>query len=232
MNRPFVAFDLDDTLYLERDYVRSGFEAAGEWAKERVGIADFSQRAWRWFEQGRRGDIFNQVLAEIGRNHDDSLVDELVQAYRTHKPRIALLADAGACLRLLRGKAPLAIVTDGPVSSQRAKIEALGLERLIDEFVFTHAWGPEFAKPHPRAFQFLQTRWASTCSRFVYVGDNPVKDFPAPRALGWMTVRVRRPDGLYYSVRGPDGTAAHLEVNDLLEFLDALWPRWHRFQPE
>ncbi|MGQ9635778.1 MAG: HAD family hydrolase, partial [Bryobacteraceae bacterium] len=66
MSQPFVAFDLDDTLYLERDYVRSGFEAVGEWAKERLGIGDFTQRAWRWFQQGRRGDIFNQVLVEIG----------------------------------------------------------------------------------------------------------------------------------------------------------------------
>ncbi|MGQ9635777.1 MAG: HAD family hydrolase, partial [Bryobacteraceae bacterium] len=160
------------------------------------------------------------------RNHALSLIDELVQAYRTHKPRIALLSDAAACLRLLHRKAPLAIVTDGPVSSQRAKVEALGLDRFIDEFVFTHAWGPEFAKPHPRAFQFLQTRWDATSSIFVYVGDNPVKDFAAPRALGWTTVRVRRPDGLYCSVPGPDGAGADLEVRDLLQFLDAIWPGW------
>ena len=28
-----LVFDIDDTLYLERDYVRSGFGAAGRWAR-------------------------------------------------------------------------------------------------------------------------------------------------------------------------------------------------------
>ena len=29
----------------------------------------------------------------------------------------------------------------------------------------------------------------------VYVGDNPTKDFKAPRDLGWLTVRLRHAQG-------------------------------------
>ena len=29
--------------------------------------------------------------------------------------------------------------------------------------------------------------------RFVYVGDNPAKDFVAPNAMGWTTIMIRRP---------------------------------------
>ena len=36
-----VAFDLDDTLYLERDYVRSGFWAVGRWIESHVAVTDF-----------------------------------------------------------------------------------------------------------------------------------------------------------------------------------------------
>src|SRR5207302_9076607 len=40
MNELCVVFDIDDTLYLERDYVRSGFRAVGTWAEQWLRIPD------------------------------------------------------------------------------------------------------------------------------------------------------------------------------------------------
>jgi putative hydrolase of the HAD superfamily len=37
----------------------------------------------------------------------------------------------------------------------------------------------------------------SAAERCVYIGDNPAKDFYGARRLGWFTVQVRRPDGIY-----------------------------------
>jgi putative hydrolase of the HAD superfamily len=31
----------------------------------------------------------------------------------------------------------------------------------------------------------------------LYVGDNPQKDFYGARILGWKTVQIKRPDGIY-----------------------------------
>src|SRR5690606_41459193 len=45
----------DDTLYLERDYVRSGFHAVGEHLRRTHGVDGFSRRAWELFESGHRG---------------------------------------------------------------------------------------------------------------------------------------------------------------------------------
>ena len=39
-----VVFDVDDTLYLERDYVRSGFRAVGVWASRWLGLSGFAER--------------------------------------------------------------------------------------------------------------------------------------------------------------------------------------------
>jgi len=33
--------------------------------------------------------------------------------------------------------------------------------------------------------------------RCVYVADNLDKDFVAPNALGWLTIRIARPGGVY-----------------------------------
>ena len=34
-----IVFDLDDTLYLERDFVRSGFAAVDRWVSDRFAIS-------------------------------------------------------------------------------------------------------------------------------------------------------------------------------------------------
>jgi len=221
-----AVFDLDDTLYLERDYVRSGFEAVGQWAQAHLGLEGFALRAWRYFEGGRRGDIFNCVLRDLGCVQDGSLVGEAVAVYRSHSPRISLCADTVTCLGFLKGKIPTAIVSDGASVSQMAKIEALKLNTMIDTIILTDTLGPGHSKPSLVPFLRVADLWGSYVEGFVYAGDNPAKDFEAPRALGWTTVRVRRPGGLHATVPAVRGLEPDLEVRDLLEFLNALWPEW------
>src|SRR5664280_2826371 len=73
-----VVFDLDDTLYLERDYVASGFRAVGIWCAERLGLEGIEEQAEVLFIQGRRGDIFNAVLEQMGVESDTGMVSEMV----------------------------------------------------------------------------------------------------------------------------------------------------------
>ena len=204
---------MDDTLYLERDYVWSGFRSVGEWARRRLGIPDLADVAWDAFVNGARGTIFNLALQRSGIDPTAELIEQLVDAYRGHRPDIELCSDARDCLDSLRGTMPLATVTDGPLVSQRAKAEALGLDRWIETMVFTAELGPEFGKPHPRAFELVQERTGVPGSRCIYVADNPAKDFDAPHALGWRTVRIRRPAALHSEVESNE--RVDLEVTDL-----------------
>ena len=59
-----VLFDLDDTLYAERDYVFSGFEAVARWAEPRLGLPakESSAELRRLFDCGVRGNTFNRWL--------------------------------------------------------------------------------------------------------------------------------------------------------------------------
>ena len=59
----------------------------------------------------------------------------------------------------------------------------------------------------------------------AYLGDNPRKDFTAPRRLGWRTARVRRAEGEHASVAGSGG--AEVECPSLA---DAV--RWLGFEVE
>jgi putative hydrolase of the HAD superfamily len=214
-----VVLDIDDTLYLERDYVRSGFEAVGRWAQRELGVADFAERAWAAFERGSRRTIFDEVLTECGAPTDDATITELVARYRTHPPSIVLAADAEAGLDRWHRVAALAAITDGPLSSQQAKARALGLDRWTSTVVFTASLGPGKGKPDPAAFELVQEELGIDGKACVYVADNPAKDFAGPRALGWRTVRVRRRLSLHADVES--GTDVDHEITTL-EQLDAV----------
>jgi putative hydrolase of the HAD superfamily len=192
-----IVFDLDDTLFLERDYVRSGFRAVGEYAREKLGLRGFFAAAWRRFCSGERKFIFDRVLEEKGRTAGPRVVRSLLARYRTHAPSIRLCADARRFLSNPPPGVAVAVITDGRVISQRAKVRALGLDRFVRDIVITGRWGPEFAKPHPRAFRFLERKHGLSGGACAYVGDNPVKDFLAPLKLGWKAWRLYRPAGLH-----------------------------------
>lgn len=213
-----VVFDVDDTLYLERDYVKSGFAAVGAMLERDHRIRGFGDRAWARFVVGARRTIFDDVLGELGR--DDISISSLVDAYRRHAPTIELLPDARACLRELCDKVELVAITDGPAESQRAKIRALGIEAWIPTCIVTAELGPDRSKPHPESFALAETRSACVGSECVYVADNPHKDFVGPKSRGWTTWRVRRPGGLHVDV--PDRGDVDCEFTDLSEIPQLL----------
>jgi putative hydrolase of the HAD superfamily len=196
-----VVFDVDDTLYLERDYVRSGFMSVADLLSQEFGIWDFQEEAWAAFLRGQRGDIFDTALRTLTGEASRSLVELCVDVYRTHRPDIALLSDASSFLTWCRPRFGTAVVTDGPRSSQRAKVLALGLESRIDRIVVTDEMGAGWAKPSVKSFKLLEQEFGYSGSECVYMGDNPVKDFVGPVELGWSTVRVRRRNGIHEDVR-------------------------------
>lgn len=202
-----IVFDLDDTLYLERDYVHSGFKFLDNWVNTNLALKDFSLKALRVFERGDRGDIFDKTFLEAGVKVNKNTILTMVDLYRSHLPDIRLAADAGDCLRMLRGSVHLALVSDGPERSQRNKITTLGLAEVFETIVLTSTLGSSFAKPHPRAFLDVEKHFGESVHHYVYVADNPTKDFQGPRSLGWKTIRVRRHGGLY----------AHLEDHPLVK---------------
>lgn len=217
-----IVLDVDDTLYLERDYVRSGFEAVGAWARSELGIDDFGEQAWNRFEAGSRGRIFDEALAACGQQPDEAVISELVNRYRTHAPKITLAYDAQLAFERWHRVVSLAVVTDGPHLSQEAKVRALALSQWVPLVVYTAALGDGMSKPHPAAFEHVQDALGAKGGRCVYVADNPAKDFASPRRLGWHTVRVRRRGGLHAHV--PSGPDVDYEVASL-NALDCARPR-------
>lgn len=196
-----VVFDLDDTLYDEIDFCRSGFRAAAEH------IAALSDTLtpeavfdviWKCFIRGDCGSTFNVALAEMGIPVEPPLIHRLVEIYRTHTPTLTLPADSRAVLDDLKDKYTLGLLTDGFLPTQRLKVHALGIERYFKTIVYTEELGREHWKPSPLGFQRLLETLDARPEQAVYVADNQTKDFIAPNRLGMLTVQMSRPDGLYH----------------------------------
>ncbi len=186
-----VIFDLDDTLYAEKQYVRSGFRAVARY----LGNAGGERRLWEHFLAGR--NAVDALLEELGQQDRK---DQCLDAYRTHMPDIELYEGAEELIRRLKGAGiRVGIITDGRVEGQRNKLKALGLNELVEDIIITDELGGEsFRKPNDIAFRIMQCRWGIPFEEMVYIGDNLYKDFQAPRQLGMESIYFENPDGLYY----------------------------------
>ncbi len=211
-----IVLDLDDTLFLERDYVRSGFAAVDEWLRTQGIMADFQERAWQCFESGVRQRIFNVVFEAQGAHLSVTMLQNLIEVYRSHSPQIALLPDADRLLDRVAKHKLGALISDGPLQSQVSKVEALDLSSRLQTIVLTDRWGKEFWKPHKRSFETIENAHAGVPSaRIAYVADNPAKDFVTPKVRGWRTVRICHVGGQHSSAGAKFGFEADECINSL-----------------
>lgn len=195
--RKAVIFDLDGTLYDEADFVRSGFRAAAQYISTNYGLSleGVYTILISDFLNGLRCNNFDVLVDKL--NLPDAEVGNLVVVYRKHKPTISLYPDAEAALRYLKGRHKLGLITDGAEETQGNKVSALNINNYFDALIVTDALGKENRKPSEKPFKVMLDKLGVRSTEAIYIGDNPLKDFFAPKKLGFSTIRVRRGEGEY-----------------------------------
>ena len=190
MYKKVVVFDLDDTLYKEIDFLKSGYRKISEMVEKCYGFDAkvIYDRLLYWYCRGEN------AFANLNETYGISIpIVDYLNVYRTHHPSIMLSQETTDTLNALQHKGiTLAIITDGREITQRQKIEALGLTKWISEdFIFINK-APEHFKPSHFSFNRLMLhcyeQFPDSDFTYYYIGDNPLKDFLAPNQLGWNTV--------------------------------------------
>lgn len=217
-----VAFDLDDTLYRELDYVESGFRAVAAHLEAEHGVPQ--QQSYeamiRSLHEHGRGRQFDDVLEAYGL-FTVSRRDRLIQVYRQHDPQLSLPRASAEVLDRCRALGHrLFLVTDGNHRVQARKIDALDLWRRFDHCYLTSRYGRAAAKPSTTVFELMLARCRAGPGQLVYVGDNPSKDFVGVRELGGATIRVRT--GNYAMMTAEPGFDADVSVDEISEAVDAI----------
>ncbi|KAB8321057.1 HAD family hydrolase [Tolypothrix campylonemoides VB511288] len=215
-----LVFDLDDTLFPEHEFVFSGFQAVSDWVQSKYEIYGFFDVAWKLFKEGKRGKIFDQTLDDLEIKYEPSLIQELVQVYREHKPAISLHKDAQWVLDNLKSEKQLAIITNGFLKTQQNKVRALGIESSFDEIVYCDVYGSKNWKPSPVPYEKMMEFTGFEGDEYMYIGDHPYKDFVAAKKLGWITLRICRKDGEYANVMAEENQDAHFKIKSLYELQD------------
>jgi len=223
-----VVFDLDDTLYDEIEYCKSGFSAVSDFLARlpRFPPAErIFDSLWRQFTSGDRTKTFNAALDELGIGCDDKLIGELIKVYRSHTPKITLPDDSRNILDRLYGGYTLALLTDGFLPAQQLKVEILGIERYFKCIVYTEELGRDCWKPSPAGFQKLMETLNIKPENAAYVADNGRKDFIAPNQLGILTIQLIRPARIHTEIsEKPDAAAQYVihKISQLPKLLDKL----------
>lgn len=216
-----LIFDLDDTLYDERQYVASGFKAVADFGACRFGWdADASfESLIRILESHGRGKVFDIWLKDGG-VRGKAITQAAVRQYRAHEPRIALNEQAKYLLPSIYDRYPLYLVTDGHKEVQARKIKALGISKWFRKMYITHRYGRSRSKPSSYCFNLIRAREHCDWPNLVYVGDNPEKDFVRLNALGAKTIRVLT--GVHRHRLAAPGHEARWVLGDLSELPNTL----------
>jgi putative hydrolase of the HAD superfamily len=183
-----IIFDLDDTLYPVRRFVLSGFAAVARHLEHTCGID--------------RRDVFRVLIGALKseRGHElqvcqkrfglaPAVIPALVDVIRAHSPNLRLPQVTRRMLARIRDSWRIGIVTNGMSHVQTRKIQALGLDELVDTIVFATDLGP--GKPEPEPFLEAARRLNLPVFRGVFVGDDPRCDIAGAMRVGMRTIYLQ-----------------------------------------
>lgn len=219
-----VVFDLDDTLYPEREFVLSGFRSVALWVEQNteISFADAYGQLVQFSEEDSHGHTFDRFLEDHG-IWSASIAQEMVEIYRGHRPEISSFPGVPAMLARLGKRFRIGLLSDGYLDVQQRKLDALALEHCFDAVVFSDKWGKDAWKPNPRPFNVILEKFGLKGAQAVYVADNPVKDFLGARRAGMFSIRLRLTEGVYAALEPETSDhAPSIEISNLGQLEEAL----------
>ena len=199
-----IVFDLDDTLYDEIDFVKSGFREISNYLNNQ----EYFNFMWNEFMTNGSGKIFNKLIEKFNLNIS---LNKLNEIYRFHFPDIKLPNESKKLLDFAKNH-KTALITDGHYITQQNKYKALNLK--LDYPVFTDFYHTK--KPELKPFLMVMQKYPN--EEYIYISDNPKKDFLAPNKLNWHTLRLKNYNGIYKDYEN----TAKFEVYSRSEILEIL----------
>lgn len=219
-----ILFDLDNTLYPEIDFVKSGFRKVAQYIASRYNfIAEtIFRKMLDIMEQNGRGRIFDILLQELNVFSLEK-VQLLIYLYRSHIPNIKLYEYVLVTLEELKNRSiKIGILTDGIASVQRNKVISLGLEKYFDVIIYTDQLGKEFWKPSVIPFRVALELLDIKPQEAGYVGDDISKDFFAPNLIGMLSIQVKKDIPLNSRVIHNEFYKPKVIINQIKEILSII----------
>jgi putative hydrolase of the HAD superfamily len=182
----FFIFDLDDTLYNEIDFLKSGYRYIADILSVYIGTNIYETM----FDDYRNGaNVFKVIIEKYGSVIPFKKVHEIILVYRYHFPSINLDPETENFLRKLKLKdVQLGLITDGRSITQRNKLKSLGINNdFFSDIIISEEFGSE--KPNVKNYLYFNEKYPE--KEFYFLGDNTEKDFSVPAKLGWNSICLK-----------------------------------------
>ena len=175
-----IGFDLDNTLYDQRDFEFPVFKIIAKVVGVKFSLNSeiFLANLINLYEKGERNRLFDKAIKEtlnfIPPDWEEFVQKELLPIYRTYTPpRLQLYPEARELLWFIKSCGIcIAIITNGRYEIQRKKIELLGISSLMDLILISDAFYPPLRKPDPRIFKFFLCFFNVNPKECIYIGDD------------------------------------------------------------
>lgn len=221
-----IVFDLDDTLVKHKEWMLEKLlliypDIFSAWVER----STFLLCAAQLIDEGERAFLIDRLLAML--ELPESLRTTAIDAYRTAiVAETPLFSDVEATLKALKAAGlPLAILTDNPPATQRAKIRQAQALGCIDTVVCSREHGGE----KPAAIAFLQTAHALGVdpSQLVMIGDNYFRDGVGAIRAGYMHALIIRRNGTLLSSNDALAATVPSTISRRIDVLDSLLSARH-----
>jgi putative hydrolase of the HAD superfamily len=222
-----VLFDLDDTLCRHDQSAETIYRGAFDWADvDPVGTPD---DLWAALDGHPPPDEQTAYLADgfaaVARQHGVTVdAERLAEGFlRTVDYRqVSFVPGAEAAVEAARTRGAVGLVTNGPASRQRLKVDALGLSEAFD--VIVYAGDLPRRKPHPDPFEAALHQVDVPADEALYVGDSVEYDVVGGHSAGMQVAWIAGAGGAWNDGEWPDvERPAYVfeEIGGVADLLDA-----------
>lgn len=221
-----VFFDLDDTLCdyagARRERLRHAFLQTGDPRLAGLPVAAMNELISRSIALHPHGvDHFPELLTAEGVGDQEAHARAMTW-YRTHRFHgLALFPDAVRVVAATRcddrGRCrPVGVITNGPADVQRAKLNLLGVEGIVDFTLVSGEFG--VGKPDPAIFGEALRRAGVPPADSLMVGDTLEYDVAGAGASGVRSAWLHAGDGR----RGPGQPVPDATITELADVLTLI----------
>jgi 2-haloacid dehalogenase len=191
-----VVFDAYGTLFdpvalatpLERRFPARGLALAHAWRATQLRHTWLRSLMGRWADfDAVTGDALAQTLSAAGLPADDTLLGDLLAAYRSLPP----YPDVAPALAALRPDRPRAILTNGTRATVEATVRAAGLQELLPTVLSVET--VRMYKPAPAVYALASESFGVEPADVTFVSGN-AWDCAGAGEFGFRIVRIRRGD--------------------------------------
>lgn len=202
-----VIFDVDDTLYQQIEPFRLAIEDVflTEYKQMNVEISElylsFRQFSDEVFMKTVNGQMtladmrvyrIKETFFKHGRKVTDLACQLFQERYYHYQGCIELSSSMREVLDYLRKKdIPIGILTNGPTTHQKRKLEQLGLHQWVVSTKMLISESIGVSKPEVTAFRKVQEQFDGE-NNFIYVGDSYHHDVLGALSAGWQVIWLNK----------------------------------------